>query len=814
MAETTIRWRIESLFERWGHWVVRRPIPVLAIMLAVSVLCIANMRNLELDTSIEGFLLKDDPILLTYNKFRDDFGRDNLALIAIRSDEMFSFGFLEKLRAFHEDIEENVVHLDEVTSLINARSTRGAEGELIVEDLFEDWPEDEAALAVIRDRALINPIYRNLLLSEDGTYTVIAVRFSTYSPSEDAELLGFESDVRQGSDDSGQQTFLTGDELLDAMGSLRDVMGRHEDPDFQFYLAGGPVLVERIAHSVRADMMRFISLAMLAAAAILFMLFRRISASLLAIGIVMLSLLTTMGIAPLLGIAIQIPTQILPTFLLAVGVGDSVHILAIFYQRLSAGDSKSEAIASALRHSGLAVLMTSLTTAGALLSFAFAELLPIRNLGFLAPLGVMLAMVYTLTILPAMLSLLPIKETGRGNARLAIVDRILMGCAKISIERPRTVVGVAVVILAVSLFGAAQLNFSNNVLNFFPKGDPLRTSMDLLGDELGGAVTIEVLFESAQENRLHDPALLAKIEALHKRNETLNYDGIFIGKSLSIVDVIKEINQALNENRPEYRRIPDNRQLIAQELLLFENSGADDLADFSDSLFSTGRMTLRLPWADSLLLAPLVRQIEHEYTELMGADAKVTVTGLTALLSRTFEAVVASTASSYIIAFVVITPLMMMVLASVKLGALSMFPNILPIVITLAIMGIFDFPLDTFTLLIGSIALGLVVDDTIHFMHGFQRHYAKSRDSAEAVRSTLATSGQAMLVTTIVLSSGFLVFTAGYMDSTFNLGFLTATALALGFLGDALLAPALVVLMTRQSTPSPVDQEPGIAVQG
>lgn len=804
MADTTIRWRIESLFERWGHWVARHPTPVLAIVLAVSLLCIANIRNLELDTSIEGFLLEDDPILLTFNEFRDDFGRDDRALMAIRSSDIFSFDFLEKLRAFHEDLEANVVYLDEVDSLINARSTRGDDGELIVEDLFENWPEDEAALAVIRDRALANPIYTNLLLSEDGSYTAVAVRFSTYSPSEGSELLGFDDEAGQGADSSEHQPFLTGDEILEAVASLREVVERHEGPDFPVYLAGGPVLTERLTHSMSADMGRFLGLSMLAAAVILFVLFRRISGTLLPIGIVVLSLLTTLGMAPVFDIAIQIPTQILPAFLLAVGVGDSVHILTIFYQRLLAGDSREEAIASALGHSGFAVLMTSLTTAAALLSFTSAALAPIKNLGILAPVGVMFALVYTLTILPAMLSLLPIGATPRGDARLAIVDRILMGCARISIERPWAVVGVSVVILAGALLGASQLRFSHNPVHWFPEGDPLRTSMELLGDELRGAITIEVLFDFDQENRLHDPAVLAKLEALQKSNETLNYEGIFIGKSLSIVDILKEINQALNENRADYRRIPDSRQLIAQELLLFENSGADDLADFSDSLFSTGRMTLRAPFADAIKYAPLVRQIEQSYGERMGADAKVTVTGLMPLLTRTFEAVILSMTRSYIIALAVITPLMMMLLASVRLGALSMFPNLLPIAITLAIMGIFDFPLDGFTLLIGSIALGLAVDDTIHFMHGFNRYYAKSGDSAQAVRSTLATSGQAMLVTTLVLCSCFLVFTAGYMNSTFNFGVLTATALALAFVADVLLAPALMVLVTRSDKSVPV----------
>ncbi len=181
----------------------------------------------------------------------------------------------------------------------------------------------------------------------------------------------------------------------------------------------------------------------------------------------------------------------------------------------------------------------------------------------------------------------------------------------------------------------------------------------------------------------------------------------------------------------------------------------------------------------------------------MGDGVEVTVTGLMPLLSRTFEAVILSMSRSYVIAIAVITPLMMMLLARVRLGLLSMIPNLMPIILTLAVMGTFGFPLDGFTLLIGSIALGLAVDDTIHFMHGFNRYYAQTGDPVAAVRSTLATSGQAMLVTTLVLCSGFLTFTLGYMDSTFNFGFLTALALLMAFVGDVLLAPALMVLVTR-----------------
>jgi predicted RND superfamily exporter protein len=228
----------------------------------------------------------------------------------------------------------------------------------------------------------------------------------------------------------------------------------------------------------------------------------------------------------------------------------------------------------------------------------------------------------------------------------------------------------------------------------------------------------------------------------------------------------------------------------------------EDLEDYTDSLFSIGRMTLRAPYADAIQYAPLVRKIEQTYGEQMSGEAKVTVTGLMPLLMRTFEAMVLSMSRSYVLAIAIIAPLMMLFLASVRLGALSMFPNLLPIVMTLAIMGIFDLPLDGFTLLIGSIALGLAVDDTIHFMHGFNRYFAETGDSKEAVSRTLATSGHALLVTTLVLCSSFLVFTAGDLKNLFNFGFLTSLTLALAFAADVLLAPALMVLVTRTRQPA------------
>ena len=398
-----------------------------------------------------------------------------------------------------------------------------------------------------------------------------------------------------------------------------------------------------------------------------------------------------------------------------------------------------------------------------------------------------------------MLAVVPLRhKTAQAEGRLRGLHRALQACARLAIRHPEKVVATWLIIIAVTLAGALQLRFSHNPLAWFPKGDELRLAWEVLNEELNGLTTVEVLFDTDAENGLHEPALLSRLESIGEYNKGVRYRDVYIGKTTSIVDILKEIHQALNENRSTYYQIPEDRRLIAQELLLFENSGSDDLEDVVDSLFSTGRMTLKIPWTDAIDYPPLLLELAAHYEEVVGDQVSVTVTGLLPLLSRTFEAVITSMAKSYVIAFLIITVLMILLLGSLRAGLVSMIPNVAPIVITLAVMAWFDLPLDAFTLLIGSIAIGLAVDDTIHFMHNFRRYYERYDDAPRAIEETLATTGQAMFVTTLVLCTGFFIFMFATMVSVNLFGFLTGFALLIAFLADVSLAPALMMLVTRR----------------
>jgi predicted RND superfamily exporter protein len=317
---------------------------------------------------------------------------------------------------------------------------------------------------------------------------------------------------------------------------------------------------------------------------------------------------------------------------------------------------------------------------------------------------------------------------------------------------------------------------------------------------MGGALTLEVLVDTGRENGLHEPALLDRMEALRERVELYREQGLKVRKTTSLLDIAKETHQALNENRPEFYAIPRERELLAQELLLFENSGSDDLEQLVDSQFSVARFSVRTLWEDGLEKAALVDRATREFAQIMGDGVELTISGMAAVVTRTVRATTHTLANSYVWALLTITPMMMM-LGSARAGLISMVPNLVPIIMSLALMVPTGIPLDMFTLMTGNIAIGLAVDDTIHFIATFRRYLAQTGDPLQSVDLTMATTGRALLFTSVVLTTGFLIFTLSSMANLRAFGLLTGFAIGVAVLFEFTATPALLVLSSRGSRP-------------
>jgi len=800
--------RLENFMGSMGAFIHDNPFKVILIILALLAAPLAHVPQIKMDTSTEGFMHDEDPVLIEYNRFRAQFGRDERIVLALKSDNIFTLKFLNTLKEIHEEIEEKVPYLDDVTSLYNVRNTRGEGDKLITDDLLEPFPTTKADVERVKKQAMASHFYKDLLISTDGKMTTIVIETDAYSHEGEKEVSdvdafdeGFDDASTASASDSEsakpiqERAFLSDAENHELLEVIHTIVNKYKKDDLEIYVAGSPAVNNSLKAQMQADMQKFMRITFLIIIVFLFVMFRRASAVFYPLLVIILSLLATVGTMAWAGTAFKLPTQIVPSLLLAVSIGATVHILSIFFDKFNTTGNKREAIIYTLGHSGLAIAMTSVTTAIGVGSFFGSEVAPIADLGTFASFGVMVSLILTLTLLPALLSITKLKQKLKKEA--GKLDVVMKKLSIIPIKYYKSIIVASFALVALALFSASKIELSHNPLFWFQPNDYNRVSTIEIDKAMNGSVTIEVVVDSKEENGWNNPERLNKLNTFSAELEKYVDSYTHIGKVISLATIVKETNRALHENKEEFYSIPNNADLVSQELLLFENSGSDDLEDVVDSQFSKARITIKLPWTDAVKSHDVLTYVRTEAAKTFPNDTVVT-TGMIPLLINTFAGSVHSSVTSYTIAFIAITFMMMLILGSVRIGLLSMIPNLTPIILGLLIMSVANIPLDMFTLLIGSIAIGLAVDDTIHFMHNFRRYYLASGDSSKAIEQTFYTTGKAMIITTIVLSLGFYAYMMANMISVQNFGLLTGSVIILALLADLLLAPALMIIAAKR----------------
>jgi len=792
--------KIETKLENMGEFIYTHPKKIILFILFLIILPLTQLKNLQMDTSNEGFLHKSSSTLKNYYVFKDQFGRDDRAIIAIQSDKIFTKGFLQKLKNLQDDIEENVPYIEDITSLINVRNTHGEGDSLIVDDLVKEMPSRQEGFDKLKKTALESRLYKNLLINESGNMTTIVIEtVATVSQnkSDEESLDEFDEIEDETTTLNEPVVYLSDAQNTEFVKALQKVLKKYESDDFKLSVAGSVVVVDSLKQSMKSDMQKFMKITFLIIMIFLLVMFKRISAVVYPVIVIAFSLLATLGLMSLFGVAFKLPTQILPSLLLAVSVGATVHMLSIFFDKFNKTGDKKEAIIYTLGHSGLAIIMTSVTTAVGIGSFSGSGVAPISDMGTFASLGVLISLVLTLVLLPALLSVTKLKPKVLETHSHSSFDKRMEQFAQIPIKHYKSIIAISFVLVITALYFGSKIELSHNPLKWFPLTDKNRMATEMLDDKMKGTVTIEVVLDTKEENGWYNPQRLKKLDEVTQKLSHYESGDYKVGKVMSLIDVIKETNRALHENKESFYKVPTDYALIAQEFLLFENSGSDDLEDLVDSQFSKTRVTIKLPWLDAVKSQPIIAHIKDTFTKAF-PDVNVMETGTVILFNETLGESVRSSVISYIIAYSAIAILMMIILNGVRLGLLSMIPNLAPIIVGLLIMYFMHIPLDMFTLLIGSIAIGLAVDDTIHFLHNYRRYYAKTKDEAEAIRHTFLSTGKAMMITTIVLSLGFFSYTQAYMNSTFNFGFLTGSVIIIALFADLLLVPALMMVVTKR----------------
>jgi predicted RND superfamily exporter protein len=610
------------------------------------------------------------------------------------------------------------------------------------------------------------------LISEDGASTGINVR--TVLPE--------------------GTTMVTSKEAVRAARELAERL-RPNFSDFDILVGGSLTSNVTMGEAIKQDIKNLLGLSYLVMIITMIILLRTFSGMLLTLMIITFSVVSTMGLFGWLGFTMTPPTGFVPTTILTIAVADTIHILISYYYELNHGRSKIDAIQEALRVNFSPVFITSITTIIGVLCLNTSDSPPYRDMGNMIAAGVFFAWIYSIVFLPAMLALMPIPKGKIENN----TPSIMLKFANVVIRFYKPLfIAMACLIIAVG----SQLH-KNTITErwheFFDTSFEVRNTIEATNDTLGGLHTIFFVLDSQQENGINDPVYLQQTDNFSRWLLTQDK----VSSVDSITSIIKRLNKNLHANNEDWFKIPENRELAAQYLLLYELSlplglGLDDTINNSRS---ASRLTVSFDKADSIYIL----ELEEKSLAWLKANAPAIHvdegTGLDIVFANLTFRNIDSMMTGTSMALVLISFLLIFALRSLKIGLISLIPNIIPAVMAYGIWGMINGQIDTAVSVVVCLSLGIVVDDTVHFLSKYLRaRREQNLDTKEAIRYAFKTVGNALLVTSAVLVGGFMVMQFSHFNPSNNMGMLLAITILMALLVDFLFLPPLLILLDKHKS--------------
>ena len=768
-----------KLLERWAvsllRWCLDHRAAVLLLTASLlGPLIVHGVRHIrQVDNSLPVWFEADDPNYRYYDQFKDEFGSDEFLAIAFGAEDVFSPRSI-LLQQQIVDAVEQVRGIEEVRSLLTTSHIEGDADSLIIDPLIPRQgrlsdEERESARAM----ALSDPSFIGQFLSADGKSVAVLARI------EDTEDIAVKERITE-----------------DVKDVLRTMQSRF--PEFHVYLSGAPAIDYEFDALSRKDQDTFFPLVFITTTLMLFVLFGRPSHALIPTFLQFAVLLSAMGLFYVFNDYANMAVGMIVPILVAVSIGDSVHILSRFNALRGEIPDRRERLLATVADEARPCLFTSLTTAAGFLSFATSDVEPMRQLGIFSGIGCMLAYVVTLVMIPVMLSFMkdrarrltlrvkrPAPNAEENGGPLQV---FLARAAQLTTDRPWQILWASLSVVGGCLLGAVFLQVESSMLEFIPASHPVRQGLTFIQDNLTGLAPLEVIIET-EEDGGKDPALLENIDAIQSEIESLPV----VSNSLSTVDYLKLINQELHAGKSTDYRVPGTREEVAQYLLLAEMSGDEEIEKYVNYEYSRLRITTMANSGKSANYKQVVGRMKDALARLL-PDYKTHITGIIDLYGRFDHLLMTSQAKSFGGAFAVIFVFMWLLAGNLRLALLAMVPNGLPIAMTAGIMGYANISLDPGTVFVAGIAMGIVVDDTVHYLSCFRKELEETGDYTLALHAAHRHVGPAIIFTSTILTIGFLVLLAGNFSPVRNFGLLTSLTMAFAVVADLFLLPALLML--------------------
>lgn len=754
----------EKLFE----FAVKRPYLVISLTILLVIAAAMGAPKLTFKSDYRVFFGANNPQLTAYEDMQATFSKnDNISfVIAPQDGEIFTERTLE---AIHKLTTESwqIPYSSRVDSITNYQNTTALGDDLIVEDLVLE-PEmlPDLDMEKLKFIALNEPLLANKLISQDASVSAVNVTVQLPGINEVTEF----------------------PEVVNKVREIRDNIIA-EYPEMDIYLSGVVAMNNAFTESAASDSATLIPLMFAIVALSMIFLLRTISGSISTIFIVMFSIIMTMGLAGWMGFYLTGPSASAPTVILTLAVADCIHILATMMYEMRHGVEKKKAIQNSLRINFQPILLTSVTTAIGFLSMNFSDSPPLHDLGNLVAIGGMLALVFSITVFPAFLSVLPIRVKSEAERKADFMDKV----SQFVISKRRVLLPsftLAILVLAAFI---PQNILNDNFVEYFDKSVEFRKSTDFMEERLSGMGSIEVSLNSKESNGINDPEYLEVMDSFNKwmrsQAETDHTN--------MISDIFLRLNKNMHGDDPSYYRLPDDRELAAQYLLLYELSLPYGL-DLNNQL-DVDKAKTRMIITVKNITSEEYLQLEQRIVNWFASNApqyEAVVASPNLMFAHIGQRNIYSMLVGTSVALVLISILLGFALKSVKYGIISLIPNLVPVSMGFGLWYFIDGQIGLGISVVAGMTLGIVVDDAVHFMTKYvHARRNEEKDSIDAVKYAFNSVGRALWITSFVLIAGFMVLAQSIFKLNADMGLLTAITILLALVIDFLFLPPLLMMI-------------------
>lgn len=749
-------------------------------------------KNLFFNNDYRIFFSPDDKRLQAFENLQNTYTKNDnvLMLLAPKDGVVFKADTLAAI----EDLTERAwktPYSMRVDSLSNYQLSESIEDDMSVGDLYEDGKSLGAEdIQRIKTIALSEPLLVHRIISETAHVTAlnITMEFPIQIQNEKGEMIL--------ADPTAQ-----GMEVVESVRDLQDYIGQTY-PELDVYLSGIVMMNNAFGEATIYDMSHLLPLAILLILTMVFLLLRSITGTVITFVVILFSVMTAFGLAGWLGIELSSPVMSAPIIILTLAVADCVHILSTWMTELRSGSDKKTAMRESLRVNFIPVFLTSITTAIGFLSLNSSDSPPFGDLGNVAAMGVMAAFVLSITLLPALASILPVSVKQRETKTIKVMSSI----ADWVIAKQKTLLfgGGVLAILLIALIPRNELN--DVFVEYFDERIEFRTDTDFIVENLTGIYYVDYSIDSGESGKISEPKVLADIKKFTDWMET-QPEVIHVN---SVTDTFTRLNKNMHGDDEAYYKLPDSRELAAQYLLLYEMSlpFGLDLNNQIDIDKKSTRVSVTLKTLSTKQILDFEQRVDQWMLQNI-PDLHTVGASPSIMFAHIGMKNIISMLSGTTIALVLISLILVLALKSWRYGLLSLIPNLVPAGIAFGIWALIDGEIGLALSVVTAMTLGIVVDDTIHFLSKYLRARREKGLSAEdAVRYAFSTVGIALWVTSVALVAGFLVLSTSAFKLNSGMGLLTAIVIAIALIVDFFLLPPLLIKLDKwlsiESTKAPV----------